>query len=86
MHANKQLLGLNTKYVFFQGLNPFYIFQLFSLLLWTAGEGYYYYAGVIGFLTIVSLTAQIYQQRQVQMETIHLCRMAKEHGWMFNKA
>ena len=50
--------------LFLKGLNPFYVFQLFSICLWI-GEEYYYYAGCIGFISIVSLFAQIYQQRQV---------------------
>jgi len=68
--------------LFTQALNPFYVFQLFSILLWTAAEEYYYYAGCIGFLTIVFLAAQIIQQRMMERalkKTISFSRTC--HVW-----
>ncbi|XP_006637789.1 polyamine-transporting ATPase 13A3 isoform X1 [Lepisosteus oculatus] len=40
-------------------LNPFYIFQLFSVILWSADE-YYYYAGAIVFMSVISIATSLY--------------------------
>ncbi|KAF3835190.1 hypothetical protein F7725_027748 [Dissostichus mawsoni] len=40
-------------------LNPFYIFQLFSVILWSADE-YYYYAVAILFMSIISIATSLY--------------------------
>lgn len=40
-------------------LNPFYIFQLFSVILWSAGD-YYYYASAIVFMSIISISTSLY--------------------------
>lgn len=51
--------------LFKQVLSPFYIFQVFSCTLWFADE-YYYYAGTIVFISIVSIIVTIYQTRKMQ--------------------
>ncbi|KAK1168416.1 putative cation-transporting ATPase 13A3 isoform X2 [Acipenser oxyrinchus oxyrinchus] len=40
-------------------LNPFYVFQLFSIILWTA-DGYYYYALAIVIMSVISITTSLY--------------------------
>ncbi|KAL6104281.1 atp13a3 [Pungitius sinensis] len=40
-------------------LNPFYIFQLFSVILWSA-EDYYYYATAIVFMSVMSIATSLY--------------------------
>uniref|UniRef100_A0A669ERF3 ATPase 13A3 n=1 Tax=Oreochromis niloticus TaxID=8128 RepID=A0A669ERF3_ORENI len=40
-------------------LNPFYIFQLFSIILWSF-EDYYYYASAIVFMSIISIATSLY--------------------------
>uniref|UniRef100_A0A8D0B107 Polyamine-transporting ATPase 13A3 n=1 Tax=Sander lucioperca TaxID=283035 RepID=A0A8D0B107_SANLU len=40
-------------------LNPFYIFQLFSVILWSADE-YYYYAVAILFMSVISIATSLY--------------------------
>ncbi|XP_056132320.1 polyamine-transporting ATPase 13A3 [Lampris incognitus] len=40
-------------------LNPFYIFQLFSVTLWSVDE-YYYYAVAIVFMSLISITTSLY--------------------------
>ncbi|XP_057696418.1 polyamine-transporting ATPase 13A3 isoform X3 [Corythoichthys intestinalis] len=40
-------------------LNPFYIFQLFSIILWSADE-YYYYAAAILIMSFISIATSLY--------------------------
>ncbi|XP_041804878.1 probable cation-transporting ATPase 13A3 [Chelmon rostratus] len=40
-------------------LNPFYIFQLFSVILWSA-EDYYYYATAIVIMSVISIATSLY--------------------------
>ncbi|XP_053738745.1 polyamine-transporting ATPase 13A3-like isoform X1 [Synchiropus splendidus] len=40
-------------------LNPFYIFQLFSVILWSA-EDYYYYASAIVLMSVISIVTSLY--------------------------
>uniref|UniRef100_A0A3B4H6L4 Polyamine-transporting ATPase 13A3 n=1 Tax=Pundamilia nyererei TaxID=303518 RepID=A0A3B4H6L4_9CICH len=40
-------------------LNPFYIFQLFSVILWSADE-YYYYAAAIVLMSVISIATSLY--------------------------
>ena len=47
-----------------QFLNPFYMFQLFSVTLWFCDE-YYYYAACIVLITVISLSAEVVQTRTV---------------------
>ncbi|KAJ8270232.1 hypothetical protein GJAV_G00111920 [Gymnothorax javanicus] len=44
-------------------LNPFYIFQLFSVILWSTDE-YYYYASAIVFMSVISITSSLYTIRK----------------------
>lgn len=47
-----------------QVLNPFYIFQLFSVILWSADE-YYYYAVAILFMSVISIATSLYTIKKV---------------------
>ncbi|XP_024124360.1 probable cation-transporting ATPase 13A3 isoform X2 [Oryzias melastigma] len=40
-------------------LNPFYVFQLFSVILWSV-ESYYYYAAAIVFMSVISIVTSLY--------------------------
>ncbi|XP_072442697.1 polyamine-transporting ATPase 13A2 isoform X5 [Chiloscyllium punctatum] len=44
-------------------LNPFYIFQIFSIILWIT-EQYYYYAGCILLISVISIGVSLYQTRK----------------------
>ncbi|KAK7789038.1 hypothetical protein R5R35_010541 [Gryllus longicercus] len=44
-------------------LNPFYIFQIWSVVLWSFDD-YYYYAGCVMFLCILSMSTSLYQTRR----------------------
>ncbi|KAG5847496.1 hypothetical protein ANANG_G00126670 [Anguilla anguilla] len=44
-------------------LNPFYVFQLFSVILWSSDE-YYYYASAIVFMSVISITTSLYSIRK----------------------
>ncbi|XP_055351131.1 polyamine-transporting ATPase 13A3-like isoform X2 [Paramacrobiotus metropolitanus] len=70
------------KILFKEVLNPFYIFQIFSISLWFS-YGYYYYAGAILITTLCSLALTVHQLRKMQQmlqerahaeETVTVCR------------
>ncbi|XP_034988881.2 polyamine-transporting ATPase 13A3 isoform X5 [Zootoca vivipara] len=47
-------------------LNPFYIFQLFSVILWSTDE-YYYYAAAIVIMSLISVVSSLYTIRKQYM-------------------
>lgn len=57
-----------------QVLNPFYIFQLFSVILWNADE-YYYYAAAIVVMSVISIATSLYTIKKVSSTTVWLCCM-----------
>ncbi|XP_072819074.1 polyamine-transporting ATPase 13A3 isoform X3 [Vicugna pacos] len=73
MHAYRKLLyGVNEiavkvpsafKLLIKEVLNPFYIFQLFSVILWCTDE-YYYYAVAIVIMSLVSIISSLYTIRK----------------------
>ncbi|XP_042314211.1 LOW QUALITY PROTEIN: polyamine-transporting ATPase 13A3 [Sceloporus undulatus] len=50
-------------------LNPFYIFQLFSVILWSTDE-YYYYAAAIVIMSLISVVSSLYTIRK-QYQMLH---------------
>ncbi|XP_075719779.1 putative cation-transporting ATPase 13A4 [Rhinoderma darwinii] len=83
----KQVCGLNTievevtpiwKLLFKEVLNPFYIFQAFSLSLWFA-TGYTEYAAVLVGITLLSIAATIYNLR---MQSVKLHKMVSSNNSM----
>nr|XP_027204749.1 probable cation-transporting ATPase 13A3 [Dermatophagoides pteronyssinus]XP_027204751.1 probable cation-transporting ATPase 13A3 [Dermatophagoides pteronyssinus] len=74
-----------TQILFQEVLEPFYIFQVFSLIVWTC-DSYYYYATCIVVMSALSLTSSVIQTRRNQKQlhdtvqgtdTVNVCR-AKE--------
>uniref|UniRef100_F7EWX8 Polyamine-transporting ATPase 13A3 n=1 Tax=Ornithorhynchus anatinus TaxID=9258 RepID=F7EWX8_ORNAN len=73
MHAYRKLLyGINEitvkvpsvfKLLVKEVLNPFYVFQLFSVALWFADE-YYYYALAIVIMSVISIISSLYTIRK----------------------
>lgn len=69
-------------------LNPFYIFQLFSVILWMCDD-YYYYAGCIIFISVLSILVSLYETRKQSVTlrdmvaspktTITVCRGHEEY-------
>ncbi|OWF45588.1 probable cation-transporting ATPase 13A3 [Mizuhopecten yessoensis] len=51
---------------FLQVLSPFYVFQMFSATVWFI-EWYYYYAGFIVGISILSMSVAIYQTRTTEL-------------------
>lgn len=47
-----------------QVLNPFYIFQLFSVILWCT-DTYYYYASAIVLMSVISIITSLYTVKKV---------------------
>ncbi|XP_056421363.1 polyamine-transporting ATPase 13A3 isoform X1 [Hyla sarda] len=57
-------------------LNPFYIFQLFSVILWTTDE-YYYYASAIVLMSVISIISSLYT---IKKQYIMLHDMVAAHS------
>uniref|UniRef100_A0A3Q3IU56 Polyamine-transporting ATPase 13A3 n=1 Tax=Monopterus albus TaxID=43700 RepID=A0A3Q3IU56_MONAL len=57
-------------------LNPFYIFQLFSVILWSI-EGYYYYAATIVLMSVISIAASLYT---IKKQYVKLHDMVATHS------
>ncbi|TMS10115.1 putative cation-transporting ATPase 13A3 [Larimichthys crocea] len=57
-------------------LNPFYIFQLFSVILWSA-EDYYYYATAIVIMSAISIATSLYT---VKKQYVMLHDMVAAHS------
>ncbi|XP_060098775.1 probable cation-transporting ATPase 13A5 [Heteronotia binoei] len=64
------------KLLFKEILNPFYIFQAFTLTLWMS-QGYFEYASAIIFLSIIAITLTVYDLRQ---QSIKLHNLVEEHN------
>ncbi|XP_013404305.1 probable cation-transporting ATPase 13A3, partial [Lingula anatina] len=56
-------------------LNPFYIFQLFSVILWMCDD-YYYYAGCIILISVISIVVSLYETKK---QSITLRDMVASH-------
>lgn len=68
--------------LFQEVLEPFYIFQVFSLVIWTL-DSYYYYASCIIIMSALSLTSSVIQTRRNQKQlrdtvqgtdSVNICR------------
>ncbi|XP_056277594.1 polyamine-transporting ATPase 13A3-like isoform X3 [Pseudoliparis swirei] len=57
-------------------LNPFYIFQFFSVILWSA-EDYYYYATAIVFMSVISIATSLYT---IKKQYVMLHDMVSAHS------
>ncbi|XP_053723574.1 polyamine-transporting ATPase 13A3 isoform X1 [Synchiropus splendidus] len=57
-------------------LNPFYIFQLFSVILWSADE-YYYYAAAIVIMSVISIATSLYT---IKKQYVMLHDMVSAHS------
>uniref|UniRef100_H3B7S7 Polyamine-transporting ATPase 13A2 n=1 Tax=Latimeria chalumnae TaxID=7897 RepID=H3B7S7_LATCH len=56
-------------------LNPFYIFQIFSIALWMS-DAYYYYAVCIFVISAVSIGVSLYQTRKQSVTLRNMVKMA----------
>uniref|UniRef100_A0A7N8Y9K0 Polyamine-transporting ATPase 13A3 n=1 Tax=Mastacembelus armatus TaxID=205130 RepID=A0A7N8Y9K0_9TELE len=62
LHSCDNILNIFSAFFFLylhQVLNPFYIFQLFSVILWSI-EDYYYYAATIVLMSVISVGTSLY--------------------------
>ncbi|XP_073434755.1 probable cation-transporting ATPase 13A4 [Dendrobates tinctorius] len=83
----KQICGLNKlevevtpiwKLLFKEVLNPYYIFQAFSLSIWFA-TGYIEYSAILVVITLLSIAATIFNMR---MQSVKLHKMVSSHNSM----
>ncbi|OXB64406.1 hypothetical protein ASZ78_009989 [Callipepla squamata] len=56
-------------------LNPFYIFQVFSIVLWVC-DAYYYYAACIFLISTISLGLSLYETRKQSTTLRNMARMS----------
>lgn len=56
-------------FLYLQVLNPFYVFQAFTLTLWLS-QGYIEYSVAIIILTVISIVLSVYDLRQVRVEIV----------------
>ncbi|KAK4809814.1 hypothetical protein QYF61_014282 [Mycteria americana] len=56
-------------------LNPFYIFQVFSIVLWVC-DAYYYYAACIFLISTISLGLSLYETRKQSTTLQNMARMS----------
>lgn len=78
----KRLYGINLidvpvksymKLLVEEVLNPFYVFQVFSVILWIVDQ-YYFYALIIVFISFISICVSLYETRK---QSITLRNMAR---------
>ncbi|XP_068152364.1 LOW QUALITY PROTEIN: polyamine-transporting ATPase 13A3 [Drosophila tropicalis] len=67
---------------FLEVLNPFYVFQLFSVVLWFT-YNYYYYACVILLMSIFGIAMSIFQTKRNQ-DVLHKTVMNTGNAWIVN--
>ena len=76
IHNSAQCLKIiRLKYGVFGGLclqvvNPFYVFQIFSIILWCFDD-YYIYAACILIISLISLGVELYETRKVRLIVNH---------------
>lgn len=56
--------------IFLQVLNPFYVFQVFSIILWMSDK-YYYYAVCIFLISLISIGVSLYEIRKASKWCSH---------------
>ena len=59
-------------------LNPFYVFQIASVILWLADE-YYYYAIAIIVMSVGGIVSAVYQTRKVIIDKTIINRDCKQY-------
>ncbi|KAM9317144.1 putative cation-transporting ATPase 13A4 [Gastrophryne carolinensis] len=81
----RQICGLNTitvnvtpvwKLLFKEVFNPFYVFEAYSLSIWIA-TSYYEYSLAIVFMTLMSITATVYNLRK---QSVKLHKMSASYN------
>ena len=72
MNTEFQISNVQVGFVgiFFQILNPFYIFQIVSVSLWYA-DNYYIFATCIVVISAISLSVELFETRKVmELQTV----------------
>ncbi|XP_067302302.1 cation-transporting ATPase 13A2 isoform X2 [Pseudorasbora parva] len=81
--TRKQIFGANVidvpvksylQLLFEEVLNPFYVFQVFSIILWMS-DRYYYYAACIFIISLISIAVSLYQIRKQSTTLRNMARL-----------
>ncbi|XP_022090226.1 probable cation-transporting ATPase 13A3 isoform X2 [Acanthaster planci] len=77
--ANEIDIALRPLIVLFfqEALNPFYVFQIYSVCLWIFGYHYVYFSLAIVLMSLISIALTVYSTRQ---QSVTLRRMVKTTG------
>uniref|UniRef100_A0A7N8XU92 ATPase cation transporting 13A2 n=1 Tax=Mastacembelus armatus TaxID=205130 RepID=A0A7N8XU92_9TELE len=67
-------IWLDKKGAFCRVLNPFYVFQVFSIILWSIDD-YYVYAICIFILSIISISISLYETRKQSVILHNMARL-----------
>lgn len=70
--------------LFLEVLNPFYIFQMFSFILWFSDE-YYYYAAAILAMSVFGIAMTVRQTRKVRLINIILLNIHYTNTFLESK-
>ncbi|XP_047459083.1 cation-transporting ATPase 13A2 isoform X2 [Mugil cephalus] len=66
-----------TKLLYEEVLNPFYVFQVFSIILWTI-DNYYIYALCIFIISIISIIVSLYETRKQSVTLRDMARLVTD--------
>ncbi|XP_041377878.1 probable cation-transporting ATPase 13A3 [Gigantopelta aegis] len=65
-------------------LNPFYIFQVVSIILWVLDE-YYYYSAAIFFISVVSISISLYEMKRQSVSLRNMVSTSTTHSTVCRK-
>ena len=72
----KQPIKCVITFLFFvEGLNPFYLFQAYTVILWSL-QYYWKFAVIIAMTSVISVTVSVWETRRVSW-----ARLGRQGGW-----
>ncbi|XP_067946248.1 polyamine-transporting ATPase 13A3-like isoform X2 [Watersipora subatra] len=65
-------------------LNPFYVFQIASIILWMS-DNYYYYAATIMFISLLSIGVSLYETKKQSITLHEMVKTPREERTIFTQ-